>query len=573
MDKARVGRLEFDELLAQLIERAQEVMATEERLRGLLEAYQSVASDLSLPVVLRRIAEAARQLVGARYAALGVVHEDRHAHFIHVGMDEATVEQIGHLPEGKGILGLLIEDPRALRLRRLADHPRSVGFPSGHPPMATFLGVPVRVHDAVFGNLYLTEKEGGGEFSRDDEELVLALAAAAGLAIENAQLFAQAERRLRWADASTQIAIALLTGYERGEALTLVASAARKVAEAHLVVIVLPTETGDHLIVEAADGVGAADLVGTVVPAEGSLAGRAMRGESTLVIDDLATVETSNELGRPIEIGPVVIAPLRLEPGSHRDGREGVESGAIGAMAVCYNRNQPKVDAEGEAMVTSFAAQATLAFELAQARAAGERLLVLEDRDRIARDLHDLIIQRIFATGLALQGMVRYLPSAEGQAKLAERVDELDATMRDIRTSIFALRARERGGTGVRAEVLELVSESTNLLGFTPRLRLDGPIDSAASPEVADALLAVLRESLTNVVKHAHASQVDVRLTARAGDVLLLEVIDNGVGLGVPTRSSGVANMADRAAALGGTCSVETRPDGGTVARWEVPIS
>src|SRR3954454_24629643 len=270
-------RLELDQLLGQLVERAQEVMATQGRLRGLLRATQTVTSGLSLPVVLRRIAEAARELAGARYAALGVLApEGGLAEFVHVGLNDELATQIGHLPEGKGLLGALIEDPQPIRLARIADDPRSCGFPPDHPPMTSFLGVPIRIRDEVFGNLYLAESV-RGQFTPDVEELIKALAATAATVIDNARLYEAARGRGEWLQASAAIARRLLSAdLDEIDSLRLIAEHSRDVAHADRVTVVLPDDDGD-LRVEVAVGATAESVWGLRMPREDSLSQRVFR--------------------------------------------------------------------------------------------------------------------------------------------------------------------------------------------------------------------------------------------------------------------------------------------------------
>jgi signal transduction histidine kinase len=363
----------------------------------ILDAIFAISSDLELPAVLQRIVKVACDQAGARYGALGVLGapsaegEILLIEFITEGVDADMVRRIGNYPRGLGILGHLIHVPTPLRLDDLSAHPQSVGFPDGHPPMRTFLGVPIRIHDEVFGNLYLTEKRGGGPFTSADEQLAVALASAAGVAIENARL------------------------HER---------------------------------------------------------------------------------------------------------------------------------------VQEFA--------------------LLHDRERIARDLHDSVIQRLFATGLGLQGLARMVDDVEVADRIQGAVDDLDATIREIRRVIFELQAHERGNLSVRVRVLALAAEMTPTLGFEPRVHFDGPIDTIVGSALADHLLAALRELLSNVSRHARASAVEIRV--RAGLDVTLAVIDDGAGLdGARRTGRGIANLGKRAKSLGGSFTVRPGVEQGMVAVWSVP--
>lgn len=545
-----VARLELDELLTQLVERAQEVLATQGRLRGLLRATRTVTADLSLPVVLRRIVEAARELLDARYGALGVIGPDRHLEqFIHVGLDDDTTRRIGDLPRGDGILGLLISEPRPLRLEDIAEHARSHGFPPGHPPMRTFLGVPIRVRDEIFGNLYLTEKRGGRPFTDEDEELALALAASAGAAIDNARLFEEAQRRQRWLAASGEITRQVLA--DGAGTLDLIARRARELAAADLTAIVLRPEPDGDLAVAVSDRAGTDALTGTAVPAETSLVGQAIAEGRPVLLADAATA------GR--DPGPLMVIPLAT------DGQ------GDGALVVRRQPGSRPFTAADLDMAAAFTGHIALALELARAQADREQLSLLADRERIARDLHDRVVQRLFAVALGLQGLASAETRPTPARRLATYVDDLDDTIREIRTTIFQLRdGITASGPGLRAAVLSIVDDAARTLGFPPHLRLDGPIDAAVDGTTAEHLLAVLREALSNVARHAAATTVDVRLIV-ADNTATVEVIDNGKGIGTPERSSGLTNMGARADQLGGQFTVGPGPAGGTHLHWAAP--
>lgn len=563
-----VPKLRLDELLAQLVARAEEVISAQDRLGGLLNANRMIIGDLALPVVLRRIVEAACTLVNARYGALGVLSPAGGlAEFIHVGIDGDTAREIGHLPEGKGLLGALIDDPRPIRLRTIADDPRSVGFPPNHPPMSSFLGVPIRVRNEIFGNLYLTEHV-GGEFTVEDEELVTALAATAGVAIENARLYGEARRRQDWLEASAQITRQLLevTGEDP---LKLIARRAREVADADLVSVVLMTPDKQRLMVEVASGVGSETLVGLTYDRENTLAAITFdTGKPILVADVQADPKRYVHLVEAAPVGPVIVLPLVAS--------EGVR----GALVVGRLRNRARFDEAELDMATTFANHAALALELSDARDTRQRMVLLEDRERIARDLHDHVIQRLFATGLTIQSVAAAAGSEKDAGRLSAAVGDIDETIRQIRTSIFRLRGSlVPNAGGLRSKVIEIVDDTKGMLGFEPNVRFDGPVDSTVPDGVVNELLAVVREALTNVARHAHATATDVAISA-GGNELTLVVVDDGVGLGESTRRSGLANMRLRAERLNGTMSVTdaTQPDGesgrkGTKLQWKVPLS
>ena len=473
-------RLELDQLLGQVVARAQEVLGTQGRLRGLLRATQVVTGDLGLPVVLQRIVEAARDLVGARYAALGVIAPDGGlAEFVHIGMPEHAVQAIGHLPQGKGLLGALIDDPRPIRLRHISDDPRSSGFPPGHPPMTSFLGVPIRIRDEVFGNLYLTEST-RGQFSADDEELTLALAATAAAAIDRARLYQAAHTRGEWLHATAAITRQLLSADSvdvRGP-LRLIAERAREIAQADLVTVVLgrPGESPDQLRVEVAVGTGAAGLPGLVVPVAGSLSGRVVSTEEPLRVAQPNEVPglipmTTNDL----DVGPVLVLPLRGSQRMH------------GVLTAARLRGRHAFTADDTDMAAGFANQAAVALELAQARAEQQRAAMREDRQRIAADLHDHVIQRLFAAGLSLQAVAGLLGPGLATDRILATVADLDRTITQIRTSIFALQQTPQAtARGLRARLLDVAAEQADTLGFDPALRFTGLCErSGNSPRAA----------------------------------------------------------------------------------------
>ncbi|HZM54645.1 MAG TPA: GAF domain-containing protein, partial [Acidimicrobiales bacterium] len=485
----QIARLELDDRVEQLVDRATDVLNTQDRLRGLLTATRAIASDLSLPVLLRRIAEAGCELVGARYGALGVLGPDSQlTELITVGAEEQTAGHIEHGSYSLGFLERLITDPRTLRLEGLASHPDSVDY----PPMGGFLGVPIRVKDEVFGSLYLTGKTPDGAFSADDEELLSALAAAAGVAINNARLYEEAHRRQRWLKASAEIVGELLAG--KRVSLPLIAARARQVAEADLAAILVSlADEPESLLVAAADGVGASALRGRLVPRDRSLEGQVLAEDRDLVVDDaLATGRAYRSTDIPS--GPAAVVRV---PGAGE-----------GQIAVLSLRREPGVrrfDPDERDMAAGFAGHVGLALELAQAQDARRRQQMLEDRDRIARDLHDLVIQRLFATGLGMNSLAGRTHEPATRARLDEFTDDIDGTIRAVRQTIFGLQ-HVRDDAALSAQALVIVRDVTPALGRPPDLWLDGPLDTMVNSHVAEHAAAVLREALTNVVRHAHAN-------------------------------------------------------------------
>ncbi len=563
-------QLQLDELLSELQARLQAVLATRDRMRGLLEAVVAIGSGLDLESTLRRVVEAAVGLVDATYGALGVIGEasegKRLAEFIPVGLTQDEIARIHHWPEGHGLLGLLIDEPRPLRLADIGQHPKSSGFPAGHPPMGSFLGVPVRVRDEVFGNLYLTGKRGGGEFTEDDEAVLVALGAAAGVAVENARLYEAARRQQRWIQASAEVTTRLLSGSEPGEVLAGVAKQARELSGADLAVLALPTEDRRLLTVSYADGEGAEATRGLVLPAGQSLSGRVLSTGEPMTSDDFAGDERAAKSARGAmsQIGPAIVFPLGA-PGNVR-----------GVLTVGRRHGAAPFRPAQADVVASFAAQAGVALELAASRSEAERLSLYEDRDRIARDLHDLVIQRLYATGMSLEGTMPMITRPEVASRITHAVDAMDETIKDIRATIFALQARDApAGPDLRGDIVALVDEMTDMLGFAPSLRLGAGLGAGVSSEVADQALAALREALSNAARHAQASQVDVTVDVSPDGTLTVLVTDDGTGIPANGRRSGLRNLARRAEKLGGELRIEPADPGaappGTRLEWRVP--
>ena len=559
--------LQLDDLLAELQVRLQAVLATRDRMRGLIEAVVAIGSGLDLEFTLRRIVETAVRLVDATYGALGVIGDGKQlAEFIPVGLSQDEIEAIHHWPEGRGLLGLLIDDPRPLRLADIAAHPASSGFPGGHPPMRGFLGVPVRIRDEVFGNLYLTDKRDGGDFTEDDEAVLVALGAAAAVAVENSRLYEAARRQQRWIQASAEVTTRLLSGSEPGEVLAGITRQARELSGADLAVLALPDEEGRRLTITYADGDGADAARGLVLPAGESLSGRVLSTAEPLTAADFAADERASKAARGAmsQIGPAVVFPLGA-PGNVR-----------GVLTVGRRHGASPFPQAQADVVASFAAQAGVALELAASRAEAERLSLYQDRDRIARDLHDLVIQRLYATGMSLEGTMPMITRPEVASRISNAVDAMDETIKDIRATIFALQSRDAASQpNLRGDIVVLVEEMTPLLGFAPSLRLGAGLGAPVSPELAGQVLAALREALSNAARHADARQVEVTVDVDPDGMLTVLVIDDGAGIPAGAHRSGLRNLAERAEDLGGTLRLSpadpTAPTPGTRLEWRVP--
>ncbi|GHF34568.1 sensor histidine kinase [Streptomyces morookaense] len=563
-EPVRLPQLRLDELLEELQARLDAARGTRDRVHSLLEAVLSVGRELDLEHVLRRIVEAAVVLVDARYGALGVIGPDGRtlSQFLTVGLTDGQIEAIGPFPEGHGILGELIRHPEPLRLPKLSEHPASYGFPPNHPPMHSFLGVPIRVRDEVFGNLYLTEKRGGADFEDEDEAVLSTLAVAAGVAIDNARLYEESTRRERWLRASAEVTTSLMSGSPSADVMVLIAELAREITGAELATFSLPLDGDSALTVEVAVGARADALRGLVLPADGSLVGAAYEAGEPVHSRDIGADPRAVAASRVLAgFGPAVAVP--------------VMSGATvrGVLFLVRGSGRPGFSEQETGPLLSFAGQAALALELAERRADAEQLVLLEDRDRIARDLHDLAIQRLFATGMTLQSADRFIDHAEASERVRRAVDDLDETIKIIRSAIFGLRAREAAPQhGLRTRVVQKTGEAGRILGFAPSLRMEGLLDTQVPRAAAEDAAAVLEEALANVARHAQATSVDVSVV-NTGEQLVVTVADNGVGIPEGGRRSGLRNLAERAEQHGGALEFTGRPGGGTVLTWRIPLT
>ncbi len=554
-------KLELDELIDGLVERAHDVKRAQGRLRALLRAIDLVNADLSLEAVLHNIVEAACTLATARYAAIGVTGADGGLQrFIHVGVTTEQALSIGPLPQGKGLLGALITDPEPIRLTTLSDDPRSFGFPPNHPPMTSFLGVPLRVRGEVFGNLYLTESE-QGQFSAEDEELVRSLALAAGSAIANARSYDDSRRGQQWLSASAEISERMLS--ETGEdPLRTIARSAHEIADADLVAVALVSQGKQDVLVEVAVGAGAEELTGRRFPLAAALAGAALPGKPPHLLQyGVEAEDRASLLSSVLEVGPAMVIPLV--------GADGI----LGVLSIARRRGAAAFSSSDLDMASGFAGHASVALEFASARADQQKMVLFEDRDRIARDLHDHVIQQLFAIGLSLEGLAGVIgPGHDAQASLRDRVEDVDRTIRQIRTSIFELRGPLVGArNGFRTAVLAVTAELSPVLGFSPRVAFSGPVDTLIVGLLTDDVIACMREAVTNVAKHAQARMVDVEVIANVHEVRLV-IVDDGVGIPSGARRSGLDNLSARAEVRGGSFEIGSPEAGGTKLVWRAPI-
>lgn len=551
--------VEFEDLVRAVLDRMHGALDQQARLQLLLDAVVTISADLSLDGVLSRIVAIASRLVDAEYAALGVLSAGRRRRlrtFIHHGISDDMAAVIGELPTGHGLLGLIIDRPEPLRLHDIAEHPSSYGFPENHPPMSSFLGVPVRIRERVFGNLYLTEKVGGGDFTVEDEEVVVALAAAAGVAIENARLYEETTTRETWSRATAAIAAAVQDPESVDDAYAAIVEQAREVGRADAAWILVNGPDGDQQVVAIAGGALSGEALVSLPAVDVAAQGALEKGECCAIEDIVGAGVATGIPGLP-DIGPLLAVPFS-------------PSTAIrGTLSLAWSaQNEDRYYSLDTQLVASYAEQAALTMQLSEARDEQRRLAVFEDRDRIGRDLHDLVIQRLFAVGLGLQGATRLVERPEVAARLEQAVDDLDATIKDIRRAIFGLSSLDTAGD-VQAEVTRLVERASSTLKFKPSLRFEGPVRTLVAPELAPDLLAVLAEGLSNASRHAEATAISVIVAV--GDRVVLTVRDNGKGMESTGAESGLANIRVRAEQRGGTLAVDSGAGRGTTLTWSVP--
>lgn len=553
-----LSQLRLRELLLEVQDRIEQIVEGRDRLDGLIDAILAITSGLKLDATLRAIVHTAAELVDARYGALGVRgYDHRLVEFVYEGIDEETRHLIGSLPEGRGVLGALIEEPKPIRLDDISRHPASVGFPLHHPPMRTFLGVPVRIRDEVFGNLYLTEKADGQPFSDDDEVLVQALAAAAGIAVDNARLFEESRTREAWIEATRDIGTQMLAGADPAMVFRLIAEEALTLMAGAATLVAVPLddeapacEVDDLVIVEVAGEISPAVKQMTVAVSGTSIGGvfhdRTPRRFDRL---DLA-------VDGPVEPGPALVLPLRAA-----DTVAGV------LVALRSADEQPFSDKQLD-MMAAFADQAALAWRLATAQRQMREVEILTDRDRIARDLHDHVIQRLFAVGLTLQGAAPRARVPAVRESIYSSIDDLQEIIQEIRSAIFDLHAGPSRATGLRHR-LDKVIDQLAIPALHTTVQYTGPL-SVVDTVLANHAEAVLREAVSNAVRHANATSLAINVSVE--DDVRVEVVDDGVGISGDITESGLRNLRQRADDAGGEFTIENMPTGGTLLRWSAPL-
>ncbi|WP_260860475.1 GAF domain-containing sensor histidine kinase [Mycobacterium tilburgii] len=545
-------------------EQLDELLASRDQMEQLLQAIVEIGSDLDLDATLRRIIAAARKLTSAPYGALAVRDRDGMlVSFVHEGINVEHVQRIGHLPVGKGLLSLSLFKTPALRLNDLTKHPAAVGFPEHHPAMQAFLGVPITIRETIFGNLYLTHDEPGRVFSESDEVAARALAFAAAVAIDNAQLFERERVAVKWMEASREITTALLSSVEPNRApLQLIAKRACALTEAEQAIVLVPVDDElpmdeiETLLISAAVGLNSAEVIGQRIPVDASTSGAVLRSGDPLITEALSyPIPAFTDVGQR----SAILMPLRAD------------DEVAGVIVVARGAERPPFDESYLDLVSDFARHAAIALMLASGRENTRQLTLVGERERIAHDLHDHVIQRLFAAGMGLQGTVARVRSPEVADRLNRTLDDLQTIIEEIRTTIFQLKSPAVTSGGFRNRIQRVIADLTEGRDLSTTVRMRGPM-TAVGDELTEQVEAVTAEAVSNAVRHSGASRLTVEVTV--GDMLTIDFIDNGCGIPADNaRRSGLANMLYRAEQFGGSCEIATPPEGGTQVHWTAPLT
>jgi signal transduction histidine kinase len=529
----------------------------------LLDVGLAISSELSLSAVLQRIIELAAEITDARYGALGVLGADqRIAEFVTTGITSEQRKAIGDLPVGHGILGVLIGDAHPLRLRSIADHPQSVGFPPNHPPMASFLGAPIKARGKTFGNIYLTEKQSAPEFSEEDERALLILAAQAGVAIENARLYEQGLKRERRLEAIREITNQIQEGVAPDDTLSLVAGRARELVGADLATISVPGDDAALLVTKVADGAHADEVRGLDVPVGRSISGDVIRTGQAVV---LANAPSDGRAYLPLteggNMGPAMFIPLAVR---------GV---AFGTLTVANRPGGPLFSTEDLTLVETFAGQASVAIEYGRAQDELKRLTLMDERERIAKELHDGVIQSLFAVGMGLQAAATMSRDPDLERRVSDAVAEIDRAIRDLRNYIFGLRPGILADRQLDQAIRQLAEEFQARTGVTTVAEVDARGAAELTGGASD-VIQMVREALSNVGRHAQAATCRVSLTM-TGSNALLEIDDDGSGFDPETATgggNGLRNLRERAESIGGELTIVSSSGEGTTVRVLIPL-
>ena len=529
----------------------------------LLRAIVQIGSGHDLLATLHHIVAAAQELTGCRYGALATCDSDgKLTSFVHAGMPAGTLARIGGPPTGKGLLGVVFNRESPLRLDDLQKHPGAAGFPEGYPPMRAFLGMPIVIRGHVIGGLYLADDRLGWCFSKADEPAVDAFASAAAVAIDNAQLFEHSQRRADWLEASREITTELLSASDSTRRpLRSIAEQVQKLADAEQAIVLTPLvpdeppQDIDTLVVSAAVGVHADEVVGQEVPVDGSTTGQVFRSGTPLITEAFRyPIPAFTDAGER----SAIVMPLRYE---------GVVRGVI---AVARSAIQIPFDESYLDLVGDFASHAALALALATNSENARELSILADRERIAHDLHDYVIQRLFAIGMDVQGTVARTRAPDIVDRLNRTIDDLQKTIEDIRATIFQLQPSTTSVGGFRKRIQDAVADLTENRNLVTTLHMSGPM-IAVGPELAQQAEAAVVEAVSNAVRHSGAGHLNIEVTVL--DELTIDIADDGCGIPADNqRQSGLANLRRRAEQVGGVCRITSPPAGGTLVHWAAPL-
>jgi len=541
-----------------------ELLTARDQMERLLHVIVEIGSDLDLDATLRRIVRAAKDLTRAPYGALAVRDSAGGLiSFIHEGIDSDMARLIGHLPVGKGVLSLSLLDTPALRLDDLTRHPAAVGFPEHHPPMRGFIGVPITIRGTVFGNLYLTHDEPGRVFSESDEVTARALAMAAAVAIDNAQLFERERISVKWMEASREITTALLSNAKSGlTPLQLIADRARALTEAEQAIVLVPVDDDlpfdeiDTLVISAAVGLNAAEVLGQRIPVDASTTGAVFRSGEPLITESLSyPIHAFTDVGQR----SAILMPLQTD------------DEVAGVIAVARSADRAPFDDSYLELVRDFATHAALALMVTSGREHARQLTLVGERERIAHDLHDHVIQRLFAAGMDLQGTIVRARSPEVVERLNRTLDDLQTIIEEIRTTIFQLKSPVEYESGFRNRIQRVVADLTESRDIVTTVRMHGPT-TTVDGELAEHAEAVTAEAVSNAVRHSGASRLTIEVDV--ADMLTLDITDNGNGIPADNhRRSGLANMQYRAEQVGGRCEISDQAVGGTRVHWAAPLT
>jgi len=533
-----------------------------ERMDALVRAVLAASSGLALDATLRRIVEAAVDLVDARYGALAVLGDAGvFERFVQVGVEEAVAERIGLRPAGRGVMGVPVETLGLLRLPDLAQHAASGGFPPHHPPMRTLLAVPILARGEVFGRFYLAEKTDGRSFTMDDEIIVRGLAAAAGSAVDNAHLYEQGQRRERWLEATGEVTTELLAGSDTKNALQLIASRAQELTASDYTLIALPRQREaarweiTELTVVVCLGMGDDSITGRVIPVAGSTTGAVFTDQVPRSVDRF-TFHLARGLG--VQFGPALAMPL------------GTGKALAGVLVTARMPGSPAYDEHALKLVATFADHAALALRDAENEWARRELRVLADRDRIARDMHDQVLQQLYGVGMAMQSTQQRVRAPEVAGRITDHMNKLQQIILDIRSVIYDLSPDPAGAAPLRTSLHTVITELTADAPLSTTVRMSGQLDRVPPP-VAQHAEAVLREAVSNAVRHSRAGELAVTITV--GDELVIDVRDDGGGIPDTVTRGGLDNMQVRAEQVGGACTITSGDGGGgTRVRWTAPL-